>query len=173
MLTAAERLAPHAVTDSAGPNDQDDPVSSFDPVIPPLELVPLARATVGLAEPFVIPDTPAGTLLIFEVTSAVFEGDRLRGHMVGNAAADWLRMSPNGVGTLDVRCTLETDDGALIYVAYNGRLNTAAEQVFVYGTPQFNTGDERYAWLNAIQCVYKGVGSDDTRHLVYDCYELR
>ena len=143
------------------------------PRIPPLELVPLARASIELASPFVLPDTPLGTLLIFEVTDAVFEGERIRGRMVGRAAADWLRMSSAGVGTLDVRCTIETHDGALVYVAYSGRFNTKAEQVFVYGTPQFNTGDERYAWLNAIQCVYKGVGSADTTHLDYDCYELR
>ncbi|MCZ7535676.1 MAG: DUF3237 domain-containing protein [Acidimicrobiia bacterium] len=148
-------------------------MSDTAPHIPPLELVPLARASVELATPFVLPDTPAGTLMIFEVTDAVFEGERLRGRMVGRAAADWLRVSSGGVGTLDVRCTIETHDGALVYVAYSGRINTLAEQVFVYGTPQFNTGDERYAWLNAIQCVYKGVGSADTTHLDYDCYELR
>ncbi len=148
-------------------------MSDTAPKIPPLELVPLARASVELAAPLVLPDTPAGTLMIFEVTAATFEGERLRGRMVGKAAADWLRMSPGGVGTLDVRCTIETHDGALVYVAYSGRINTIAEQVFVYGTPQFNTGDERYAWLNAIQCVYKGVGSADASHLDYDCYELR
>lgn len=149
-------------------------MSAFDPSIPPLELVPLARATVELAPPLVLPDTPAGTLMIFEVTDAVFAGERLNGRMVGRAAADWLRMSPAGVGTLDVRCTVETHDGALVYVAYSGRIDTTATgQVYVYGTPQFNTGDPRYAWLNAIQCVYKGVGSEDARHLAYDCYELR
>lgn len=148
-------------------------MSDAEPHIPPLELVPLARASIELAAPFVLPDTPAGTLLIFEVTDAVFEGERLRGRMVGRAAADWLRMSPAGVGTLDVRATIETHDGALVYVAYTGRINTNADRVFVYGTPQFNTGDERYAWLNAIQCVYKGVGSADATHLDYDCYELR
>jgi len=148
-------------------------MSDDGPHIPPLELVPLARASIELAAPFVLPDTPIGSLAIFEVTDAVFEGERIRGRMVGNAAGDWLRISSAGVGTLDVRCTIETHDGALVYVAYSGRIDTTAENVFVYGTPQFNTGDERYAWLNAIQCVYKGIGSSDTTHLDYDCYELR
>ncbi len=41
----------------------------------------------------------------------------------------------------------------------------------VYSAPLFETGDERYAWLNRIQAVVKGVISG-TR-VTYDIYELR
>jgi Protein of unknown function (DUF3237) len=89
--------------------------------------------------------------------------------MRGNAAADWLRISPDGFGIVDVRVTFETDDGAVIFAHYNGRLHFATMTVHV--APQFHTGDERYAWINSIQAVAKGTFSDE-RTLVYEMYEL-
>ena len=41
-----------------------------------------------------------------------------------------------------------------------------------YATPQFHTGDERYAWLNRIQAVSKGAFMPDGT-LVYEIFELR
>ena len=131
-----------------------------------LELIPLCTATVTLAETM----TVSPTLLIGEVTAARFEGERLSGSMKGHAAADWLKVSPEGYGTLDVKITLETDDGALIHATYSGRLQF--DTMAVYATPLFHTGDERYGWLNRIQVVAKGAfTAADT--LVYEMYELR
>jgi hypothetical protein len=41
----------------------------------------------------------------------------------------------------------------------------------VYTTPRFDTGDDRYRWLNRLQAVAKG--SFDGTTLAYDVYELR
>ena len=131
-----------------------------------LELIPLCTATVSLAPTI----TVSSTLVIGEVTGARFEGERLSGSMKGNAAADWLKVSPNGYGTLDVKITLETDDGAIVHATYTGRLQF--DTLAVYATPQFHTGDERYAWLNRIQAVAKGTFQPDGT-LVYEMYELR
>jgi len=86
-----------------------------------LELVPLGTMVVELADPLVLPNTPAGTRVIVEVKGFTVEGERLRGRNKGTAAADWLTIGPDGTGTLDVRATIETDDGALIYAYYQGR----------------------------------------------------
>lgn len=131
-----------------------------------LELVPLCTADVTLAEPIIV----SPTLVIGEVLAARFEGDRLSGSLKGRAAADWLRMSPEGVGTLDVKVTLEIDDGALIHATYSGRL--LLDTMTVYATPQFHTGDDRYLWLNRIQAVAKGHFPSPTS-LMYEMYELR
>lgn len=131
-----------------------------------LELVPLCTATVSLADVIVV--SPG--LLIGEVTAARFEGERLAGSMKGRAAADWLKVSPEGVGTLDVKITLETDDGAVVHATYSGRL--LLETMTAYATPLFHTGDERYQWLNRIQAVAKGTFPSPTS-LVYEMYELR
>jgi hypothetical protein len=141
----------------------------------PIELVPLGTATISLASAFVLPSTPAGTRMIAEVEDAVIDGDRLRARMKGKAAADWLTMSPEAVGTVDVRVLFETHDGALVYCWYHGRLDLSKPvgSLPVYTAPLFETGDERYRWLNTVQAVGKGTISADGLGLVYELYELR
>lgn len=68
---------------------------------------------------------------------------------------------------IDVRCTVETHDGALIYMQYHGVLEMnekvmgamAKGESLDYGdtyymtTPRFETGDARYEWINRLVCV--------------------
>lgn len=131
-----------------------------------LELVPLCTLTVSLAETISV----SSSLVIGEVTAARAEGERFRANLKGNAAADWLRVSPDGYGTLDVKITLETDDGAIVHATYSGRLQF--DTMTVYAAPLFDTGDERYAWMNRIQAVSKGTFQPDGT-LVYELFELR
>jgi hypothetical protein len=137
----------------------------------PLELVPLATMIAVLRDPFLLPNTPAGTRVIFELESGEIKGDRLTGTLKGTAAADWLVIGADGTGTLDVRLLIETHDGALVFVQYNGRVDTATPGAPTYATPRFETGDERYGWLNKVQGAAKG--SLDGSVLTYQLYELR
>jgi uncharacterized protein DUF3237 len=138
-----------------------------------LHLVPLGTAALGLAAPLMMPGTPNGTRAIVEITSAVYDGDRFRAKLTGAAAADWLVVAPDGTGLMDVRLAVETHDGATVYLAYGGRIDLSAgvEGATVYSTPRFETGDERYQWLNRIQAVAKGVITGGV--LNYEIYELR
>jgi len=137
-----------------------------------LELVPLCTIVVDLAEPMILPNTPAGTRVIVEVSDARVDGERLRGRVKGSAAADWLTIGPDSTGTLDVRATVETDDGALVFVSYQGRRDfSQGMDAPIYTAPRFETGDERYAWLNKIQAAAKGQLDGTT--LTYEVYELR
>lgn len=138
-----------------------------------LELVPVGTAEIGLAEPFMMPGGPYGTRAIVEITSASYAGDRLQATLKGAAAADWLVVSPQGIGLMDIRLTVETHDGALLYAAYHGRVDISKglEGAVVYSTPLFETGDERYAWINSVQMVAKGVITSGV--LRYEIYELR
>ncbi len=137
-----------------------------------IETVPLCTIRLRLSDPFLVGDFTPGTRLIFEVTEGAVEGDRLRGVAKGAANADWLRVAPGGVGHVDVRFLLETHDGALVFVQYQGRtdLNQAgAAPIFM--APTFETGDERYAWLNGVQAVGKGLMADG--QLTYEVFEIR
>lgn len=140
-----------------------------------IELIPLCTAVVDVAPPLGVGAGPAGNRSIGEIRSVQLEGERMKASLAG-AAADW--MAVNGtIGAIDVRMTLRTDDGALIYVQYGGRLDLAnrANGLHAYVAPVFETGDERYAWLNAIQAVGKGKlipGADGTR-IEYEFYEVR
>ena len=140
-----------------------------------VELVPLCTLRIQLKPPIAVGAGPAGTRLIPEVASAQVNGDRLRGEVLGAAAADWLIVSPDGTGTVDVRMALQTDDGAVIFVQYNGRMDLSQGFQFpmtAYVAPRFETGDERYAWLNRIQAVGKGILYEDLS-LDFEWYEVR
>lgn len=140
-----------------------------------LSLVPLCTLRIQLKPPIEVGTGPSGTRVIFEVASATCKGDRLNGEMEGVVTGDWLVVGPEGTGTLDVRATLRTDDGAVVLVQYNGRAdvtNGMDPPITAYVAPRFETGDERYAWLNRIQAVGKGILHEDLS-LDYEWYEVR
>ena len=58
---------------------------------------------------------PHGTRVTAPIASGHFEGPRLRGKVLPGAG-DWTLLRGNGVLELDLRMTLETDDGALIHM---------------------------------------------------------
>jgi hypothetical protein len=102
------------------------------------------------------------------------EGPRLRASLLGSAAADWVTVSPDGKsGALDVRATLKTDDGAILFSEYRGRVHFGADGLHrVFTSPRYETGDPRYAWLNGLQCVGKGISSMAERRLRYRLYAV-
>jgi hypothetical protein len=136
-----------------------------------LELIPLCTVAVVLDDFIVVGDGPAGTRLIAEVKSATVTGARLNGSLKGAASADWITMV-GSIVSLDVRVTFETDDGAIILSQYRGRTDfSTGGGAPIYVAPTFETGDERYAWLNLVQAV--GKGTLDGPKLDYEWYEVR
>jgi len=113
-----------------------------------------------------------GALQIFNVPSGGWaNGPKIKGTMV-SPGGDWLRPMPSGVFRLDVRATIRTDDGADIYVSYNGIIQHSAESAerlmkgevltdkdvpYFVTAPTFQTSSEKYAWLNGVQAVGKMV----------------
>ena len=134
-----------------------------------MKLEHLMTYQATLKPPVDIGPGPSGTRRIFDVTGGAFDGPRLRGTLLPSGG-DWILMGADGVGRLDVRATLQTDDGALIYMQYHGVLvlGEAATAALARGephsfgdsyfmtSPRFETGDPRYAWLNAIVAVAEG-----------------
>ena len=113
---------------------------------------------------------PLGTRMFFEVTGDGWvEGKRLRGRVL-TGGGDWLLIAPDGLGRLDVRAQFETDDGAVVYVQYDGilEMNDAFQKAMASASgtefadqyfrtqPRFQTGDEQYAWLNQSVFVAEG-----------------
>jgi len=58
--------------------------------------VPLCTLHMQLKPPIVVGTACAGRRVIVEVASVEVKGDRLRGEMMGAAAADWLLIGPEG-----------------------------------------------------------------------------
>lgn len=123
-----------------------------------MELVPLCTLEATIGGMHMIGTGPAGARTIAEVSGGSMSGERVNGTVKGNAAADWMLTSKDGIATLDVRVVVETDDGALIYITYEGRADWSEGPGTkpIYMAPKFETSDERYTWLNSVQAVGKG-----------------
>ena len=97
--------------------------------------------------------TPHGRLIIFPILSGVFEGDRVRGKVLAGGA-DWATATGDGAFELDLRATLETDDGALIYLTFTGVRDDARQ--YLRTLPRFETAAPQYNFLNRLLAV--GIG---------------
>ena len=114
-------------------------------------------------------ETPYGRRRIARVAGGTFEGPKMKGRVL-DGGGDWLLLRRDGVLQLDVRVTLETDDKQHVYMTYRGlrhgpkevidRLNKgeAVDPSLYYfrATPYFETGSEKYAWLNGICAIATG-----------------
>jgi hypothetical protein len=134
-----------------------------------LQLERLFRAEVTLAPAQEIGAGPAGRRRIIPITGGTVSGERLSGRVLPGGA-DWQIVRADGVAYLDARYTIETHDGALVYVRNQGYRHgpqsviarlAAGETVdpatyYMRTTPWFETGDERYDWLNRTVCVGSG-----------------
>ncbi|MEX0902723.1 MAG: DUF3237 domain-containing protein [Pseudohongiellaceae bacterium] len=110
----------------------------------------------------------AGHTRIAPVTGGRFSGPRLRG-TVHPGGADWITQVA-GRNSLDVRITLETDDGALIYMTYKGIIARGDDGLYWRVTPVFNTASEKYDWLNHIVSVGKNKPMEGK--VAYDIFEI-
>lgn len=139
--------------------------------------------TAAVATPRVIGNTFGPTRMVVDVTGGSVEGPLLTGKVLPGGG-DWIQIRPDGTFELDVRITLEADDGALIYMTYRGfrhgpkevieRL-TAGEAVdpseyYFRAAPFFETGDERYAWMT--RTVFVSTGNRTPDGPVYDVFRV-
>jgi hypothetical protein len=117
-----------------------------------------------------IPGGPQGSRVTANIVGGKFDGPQLRGTIVA-PAGDWVTLRANGSLQIDVRVTLVTDDGASILMQYKGIGTPDADGHRELRTaPQFETGDDRYSWLNDVQAV--GIGKLDGTTVSYDLYQL-
>jgi hypothetical protein len=145
---------------------------------------PLFKIEINLHPMQEVGATPLGQRRVAPVSGGHFEGDRLRGSILPHAGSDWLLCRADGAFQQDVRLTLETDDGAIILMSYRGVRRAAAEvaarlargefvdrsEYYLRTAPFFETGAERYAWVNTIVTV--GIGERLPNGAAYDIFEV-
>jgi hypothetical protein len=110
---------------------------------------------------------PHGTRITFPINGGSFEGDRLRGRVLAGGN-DWTVRRSDGVLELDLRVTLETDDGALIHMTFEGvRDDGAAGAPYVRTLPRFETAEPKYSFLNRLLAVGTGeIRTDGPVHVI-------
>ena len=117
---------------------------------------PLMTLRLGTAPTQNLGAGPRGTRLTFPITGGSFEGDRLRGKVLPGGG-DWVVKRPDGVLELDLRITLQTDDGALIHMTFEGlRDDVVSGAPYFRTSPRFETADAKYSFLNRLLAVGAG-----------------
>lgn len=152
--------------------------------LPNVQLEHICSYWATLTPPEMIGPTPEGIRAHVYVTSGEVSGPRMQGR-IRPVGGDWLLIRPDGIGVLDVRATMELNNGALVYTNYGGvaEFGPNGYNLFLEGkpparvdlriVPRYHTSHPDYLWLNRLQCI--GIGSADLEHLKvsYDIYALR
>ena len=129
----------------------------------------LFTISIKVDPPVMLGATPFGDRRIVRVRGGTFEGPRIKG-TVQEGGGDWILGRNDGILQLDVRLNLETDDGHVIYMTYRGLRHGPKEVLERLGrgeavdpseyyfrvAPFFETGSDKYAWINGVVAV--GVG---------------
>ncbi|HEY4412463.1 MAG TPA: muconolactone Delta-isomerase family protein [Gaiellaceae bacterium] len=84
--------------------------------LPDPRLTRVFRPEAALGEPLELGETDRGRRRIVALTGGTFAGPELNGSLLPGASADWQIVLADGTALGDVRYTLQTDGGALIYV---------------------------------------------------------
>jgi hypothetical protein len=129
------------------------------------------------------------TLFIYNVREGGWvKGPKISGKLLA-PGGDWLRAMPGGSRRLDVRATFKTDDGALVYIAYNGVISQSKESfdrlmngetltskdLYFVTAPTMQTSSDKYAWLNHVQCIGKiaEIKVGENAFVKYDIFIVR
>ena len=129
----------------------------------------LMKLQVVVPPPQRLGAVPHGTRVIAPIASGTFEGPRLRGTVLPGGC-DWTLLRSDGVLELDLRLTLETDDGASIYLTSFGlrhgppdvlaalaRGEPVDQSKYYFRTaPRFETSAPPYAFLNRLIAISSG-----------------
>jgi uncharacterized protein DUF3237 len=147
---------------------------------PSLTRVYRLEATIG--EPLELGDLAQGRRRIVPLTGGTFAGPELNGRLLPGSSADWQIVLPDGTALGDIRYTLQTDDGDLLYVqarsVRHGSADVlarlargddvdASEYTFRTST-QIETAAPRLDWLN--KGVFISVGGRRPGGVIYETY---
>jgi hypothetical protein len=141
-----------------------------------MQLRPFGTLTIA-TDPdglFMLGETSVGRRIIQEFLSVEFAGERLRGKMTGKAGADWLTLDADGHATMDIKVVLLTDDGAHVFATLDGRAHWPEQlgRGTIYSTARFESGDEKYRWVNHLPLVSRGSVVPGSRAVAHEIFEM-
>jgi hypothetical protein len=150
--------------------------------LPEPRLTKVLRLEASLGEVLDVGALAQGRRRIVPLTGGTFAGPALNGRLLPGASADWQIVQPDGTVLGDVRLTLQTDGGRLLYLRSQGvrhgsaevlgRLNRgeevdASEYIFRTST-QIETAAPELDWLN--KGVFISVAGRQIGGVIYEVY---
>src|SRR5262245_50035422 len=147
---------------------------------PRLRLVYRLDATVG--PPQDLGDIAQGHRRIVPLTGGTFTGPDLSGQLLAGASADWQVVLPDGTAIGDIRYTLRTEGGDLLYVRSRGVRHGSPEVLARLGrgeavdpseytfrtSTHIETAAPDLDWLN--KGVFVSVGGRHAGGVIYETY---
>ena len=127
---------------------------------------------------------PEGTRINFHITGGELNGPKLQGKF-RPVGADYTIFRADGVAVLDIRATIETNDGALIYevgsglsyIAEDGHERASKGEVPAT-TPvrvviRLSSSHPGYLWVNCLQFIAIAKANSDGSEVRADLYALK
>src|SRR6266550_3347989 len=150
--------------------------------LPQPRLTRVYRLEAALGEPLDLGDVSQGHRRIIPLTGGTFAGPELNGKLLPGVSADWQIVLEDDTTLGDIRYTLQTDDGALLYVQSRGVRYGSAEVLARLGrgedadaseytsrtSTQIETAAPELGWLN--KGVFIGVGGRQPGAVIYETY---
>lgn len=150
--------------------------------LPDPRLRKVYRLEATLARPLDLGDTARGRRRIVPLTGGAFTGPEINGKLLPGASADWQMLLADGTALGDIRYTLQTDRGDLLYVQSRSVRHGSAEVLARLGrgedvdaseytfrtSTQIETAAPELDWLN--KGVFIGVGGRQATEVIYETY---
>jgi Protein of unknown function (DUF3237) len=150
--------------------------------LPEPRLTRVYRLEAALGEPLDLGDVSQGHRRIVPLTGGTFTGPELNGKLLPGVSADWQIVLRDGTTLGDLRYTLQTDDGVLLYVQSRGVRHGSAEVLARVGrgddvdaseytfrtSTQIETASRDLDWLN--KGVFVSVGGRRPGGVTYETY---
>jgi hypothetical protein len=147
---------------------------------PSLKRVYRLEATLG--DPLDLGDLARGRRRIVPLTGGTFTGPELNGTLLPGASADWQTILPDGTTLGDIRYTLQTVGGHLLYVQSRGVRHGSPEVLARLGrgedvdaskytfrtSTQIETAAADLNWLN--QGIFISVAGRQAGTVTYETY---
>jgi hypothetical protein len=151
-------------------------------VLPDPRLTEVYRLEAILGPPLELGEVVGGRRRIVPLTGGTFSGPELNGTLLPGASADWQLIQADGTALGDIRYTLQTEAGELLYVQSRsvrhgppevlarlgrGEDVDASEYTFRTST-QIETAAPDLGWLN--RGIFVSVGGRSADGVVYETY---
>ena len=150
--------------------------------LPEPRLIRVYRLEAALGEPLDVGEVSQGRRRIVPLTGGAFTGPQLNGKLLAGASADWQIVLPDGTALGDIRYTLQTDGGALLYVRSRGVRHGSAQVLgrlargddvdaseYVFRTwTRIEAASHDLDWLN--KGVFIGVAGRRPGGVIYETY---
>jgi muconolactone delta-isomerase len=160
----------------------NDPAAAMDNLLPTPRLTQVYRLEATLAQPLDLGDISQGHRRIVPLTGGRFTGPEINGELLPGASADWQIVLPDGTSLGDIRYTLQTDQGDLLYVQSRGVRHGSADVLARLGrgedvdpseytfrtSTQIETAAPDLDWLN--KGVFISVAGRRPGGVIYETY---